>query len=52
MKKFLFDAALYFLILSGAMFIMSLLFGIHGNVFIRAIMACGIAYFRPSKFTY
>lgn len=47
MKKYLINFAIWYLILSGGMFIMFILFGIGGLIPIRIILSLVLAYIKP-----
>lgn len=47
MKKYLINSFVWYLILSGAMFVIWLLTGITGFILIRLIVALVLGYFKP-----
>ena len=47
MKKYLINSFVWYLILSGAMFVIWLLTGITGLILIRVIVALILGYFKP-----
>jgi hypothetical protein len=47
MKKYLINSFVWYLILSGGMFVIWLLTGITGFILIRLIAALVLGYFRP-----
>lgn len=47
MKKYLISFAIWYLLISGAMFILFILFGLSGFFLIRVIASLVLAYFKP-----
>lgn len=47
MKKFLFNTAIWYILLSLGMFIIFILFGIHGSLGIRLVISMVFALIKP-----